>query len=398
MRRLAQFARSGIDEVTQIPSAPPIPASSASAANTDDIEAEPRLTPDMMFENLSKSFVVPVSGYYYDVGEAVFRALMEKTKEVVDLVRPHPDSPGTNMDGELLHDRKLSEQVSLKRRELEDWMDQLYAGAKQERIRSRLRYERRAERWKRMWDGIVRDGKNEKEVLKKTAAPLVDEVLVEYIKLNPRKRPFPGAPAPRLPFENEDDKPDQVLINCKTSRLPHQREPIHNDTATVDSIATQSSDSSDVGHELELEGPGKHKNRHAGLIDIMRKALIVNPGTGAVEPKIAKKGIIDGAHDDSPSSKSAVSSTSSLDERSHGLPDGAHDHDYHEEHEGSLLEMLRSDEGHNIHISQHGVEVPHKTVLKHPHMELDVNGKLVDLSAKRLNDTHVRIVTPREEQ
>ena len=164
MRRLAQFARSGIDEVTQIPSAPPIPALSASTTTSTD--AEPRLTPDMMFEIVSKSFMVPVSGYYYDVGEAVFRALMEKTKEVVDLVRPHPDSLGTNMDGKPLNDPKLCEQVSLKRRELEDWMDQLYAGAKQERIRSRLRYEKRAERWKRMWDGIVRDGKNEKEVFK----------------------------------------------------------------------------------------------------------------------------------------------------------------------------------------------------------------------------------------
>ena len=144
-----------------------MPASSAGTpTSTGDIKAEPRLTPDMMFETLSKSFVVPVSGYYYDVGEAVFRALMEKTKEVVDLVRPHPDSPETNMDREPLNDPKLSEQVSLKRRELEDWMDQLYAGAKQERIRSRLRYEKRAERWKRMWDGIVRDGKNEKEVFK----------------------------------------------------------------------------------------------------------------------------------------------------------------------------------------------------------------------------------------
>lgn len=91
---------------------------------------------------------------------------MEKTKEVVDLVRSHPDSPGTNMDGVPLNDPKLSEQVSLKRRELEDWMDQLFTGAKHERIRSRLRYEKRAERWKRMWDGIVRDGKNEKEVFK----------------------------------------------------------------------------------------------------------------------------------------------------------------------------------------------------------------------------------------
>lgn len=218
--------------------------------------------------------------------------------------------------------------------------------------------------------------------------------MVEYIKLNPRKRPFPGAPAPRLPFESEGDEPGQLSINCKTARLPHQREPIHNDTATVDLTTTQSSDSSDVGHELELEGPVQHENRHAGLMDIMRKALIVNPGTGAVEPKIAKKGIIDGAHDDSPSSKSAVSSTSSLDDRGHGLPDGAQDHDYHED---SLLEMLRSDEEHNIHISQHVLEVPHKTVLKHPHMEVDVDGNLVDLSAKRLNETHVRIVTPREE-
>jgi len=132
----------------------------------DDIKTEPRLTPDMMFEILSKSVVVPVSGYYYDVGEAAFRALMEKTKEVVDLVRPHPDSPGTNMDGKPLNDPKLSEQVSLKRRELEVWIGQLYAGAKQESIRSHLRYEKRAEKWKKMWDGIVRDGKNEKEVLK----------------------------------------------------------------------------------------------------------------------------------------------------------------------------------------------------------------------------------------
>lgn len=168
MRRLAQFARSGIDEVTQIPSVSPLPASSTSATitNTSDIEGEPRLTPDMMFEILSKSFVLPVSGYYYDVEEAVFRALMEKTNEVVGLVRPDPNSPEKNMDGKPLNDPKLSEQVSLKRRELEDWMGQLYAGAKQERMRSRLRYEQRAERWKRMWDGIVRDGKNEKEVLK----------------------------------------------------------------------------------------------------------------------------------------------------------------------------------------------------------------------------------------
>lgn len=216
--------------------------------------------------------------------------------------------------------------------------------------------------------------------------------MVEYIKLNPRKRPFPGAPAPRLPFEGEGDEPGQVLISCKTTRLPHQRDPIHNDTVTLGSTATQSSDSSDVGHELELEGLGQHEDRHTGLMDIMRKALIVNPGTGAVEPKIAKKGTIDGAHDDSPSRKSTVSSTSSLDERSHGLPDGAHDHDYHED---SLLEMLRGDEEHNIHI-QNVLEVPHKTVLKHPHIEIDVDGNLVDLSAKRLNETHVRIVTPRE--
>ncbi|KAF8428288.1 hypothetical protein EV426DRAFT_587228 [Tirmania nivea] len=264
-------------------------------------------------------------------------------------------------------------------------MHQLYAGAKQERIRSRLRYEKRAERWKRAWDEIVRDGKNEKEVFKKIAAPFVDEVLVEYIKLNPRKRPFPGAPAPRLPFENE---PGQVTVNCKAARLPPRREPIHD-------TGTQSSDSSDLDHELELERPGRREHMDAGLMDIMRKALIVNPGTGAVEPKIAKKGIIDGAHDDSPSSKSAVSSTSSLNDRSHELPDGAHDHDYHED---SLLGMLHSDERHNIHISQHGLEIPHKTVLKHPHMEIDVDGNLVDLSAKKLHETHVRIVTPTEEK
>jgi len=159
----------------------------------------------------------------------------------------------------------------------------------------------------------------------------------------------------------------------------------------VDSTATQTSDSSD--HELDLEDSGQHEDRHAGLIDIMRKALIVNPGTGAVEPKIAKKGNIDGAHDDSPSSKSTISSTSSLDEQSHGLPDDTHDHDYHGD---SLLEVLGSDERHSIHASRHGLEVPHKTVLKHPHMEIDIDGNLVDLSVKRLNEMHVRIVTPKE--
>ena len=224
---------------------------------------------------------------------------------------------------------------------------------------------------------------------------MADGVLIEYIKRNPQKRPFPGAPAPRLPFENESDELGHVLV--KAARILPRREPIYSNTPIVDSIATRTSGSSDIAHDPEL-GPGQHEDRYAKLMDIMRKALIVNPGAGAVGhgpgPKIAKKGIIDGAHDDSPSSKSAVSSTSSLDERSHGLPDGAQDHDYHEH---GLLEILRSDEGHSTHVSQHGLEVPHKTVLKHPHIEIDVNGNFVDLPAKRLNETHVRIVTPREE-
>lgn len=131
------------------------------------------MTPDMMLEILSRSFVLPVSGYYFDVEEAVFWALMDKTKEVVDLVRPQPNSMTMNIEGIPLANPALNEDVTAKRRELEDWMKQIYEGAKKERARSRLRYEKRALRWKKMWDEIVRDGKNTEEVLKVTKSNVI---------------------------------------------------------------------------------------------------------------------------------------------------------------------------------------------------------------------------------
>lgn len=176
MQQLSSFARSGIDEARQIPAVSPEPEEVYPAhqmGKTAEPKRGARLTPDIMLEILSRSFVIPVSGYYFDVEEAVFRALLDKTKEIVDLVRPHPDSPRKNMSGDFLSDPTLKKRVALKRKELEEWMNQLYDGAKQERIQSRLRYEKRAERWNKMWNGLVLEGKNQKEVLKVKPADIL---------------------------------------------------------------------------------------------------------------------------------------------------------------------------------------------------------------------------------
>ncbi|KAF8472559.1 hypothetical protein BDZ91DRAFT_760077 [Kalaharituber pfeilii] len=351
LRWLSEFARFGVDEAKQIPTAEALAAgafqhSPTKSAAEDENQIE--ITPDRMLEFLSRSFVVPVSGYYYDVEEAVFRALMEKTKEVVELVRP-------DFNGKVPNDPKLNEEVTAKRRDLQKWMTDLYEGAKQERTRSQLTYEKRAQRWRKMWNAIVRDGENEAKALKAFKAPLVDEILMEYIKLNPGKRPFPGAPAPRLPFDGEDNDQSQAPRN----ELSHGR--------------------ADFG-QLGLPRTVNQK----GLPDIIRNSLVVDPGTGARNR--AKKENVDGALDEhSPERRLSRSS----------LPDGTQD-DLAEIHpELPQLEIPGSSPAHVINVHNH-VE-PHKTVLKHPHIGLNRDSSLVNLSERRGQAMHVRIVLPSDE-
>lgn len=218
-----------------------------------------------------------------------------------------------------------------------------------------------------------------------TAAPLVDEVLVEYIKLNPGKRPFPGAPAPRLSFKSHTAQ----AITKGVSNALRQTKPAQATTTEVDS--TQTSDSDDYEFHKEMPSGVSITDRRPDLMAIMRNALVVNPGTGAVEPKEAKKGNVDGAHD-SPDSKLGFSSRSSLNESSHGLPDGAHDQDDHLDHGlGFQSEPIVPPD---IHRSQAGLRVPQKTVLKHSDIESDAPRDLLN-PGRKMHEMHVRIVTPK---
>lgn len=222
---------------------------------------------------------------------------------------------------------------------------------------------------------------------------------MEYIKLNPHKRPFPGAPAPRLASENEGVESERTISDT-AHKEPNKQKRAQSErvSSTAHSSSLDAQVSEIVGTSTQFNGNSvqvgvPHGDRHEGLMDIMRNAL--NSNVGIVEPGRQKKGNMDGALDDSPASsnKSVVSSRSSLNEPSHGLPDGAHDHD---EQLGSLVDaqhggIITQD----LQLGGTQLEAAHKTVLKHPHIVVDGKGNFVGFSERRVHNMHVRIVTPK---
>ncbi|KAI5810154.1 hypothetical protein DFH27DRAFT_177940 [Peziza echinospora] len=391
-----------------------------------------------MLEILSRSFVIPCSGYYHDVQEAVFRALMNKTKAVVDLVRPAGPGKTVNTNGTLLDDPKLREEVIQKRKELEEWMREVYVGAKLERIRSKKKYETRAQRWKVMWNSIVRDGKDADKILEAVKAPSVDHVLVEYITLNPRKRPYPGAPAPRLAFENDIQSELLQAQSTKNARPPTPP-PRPRKTGFMDLIRESIANAPTFGFTQAPPPPQKPE-----ADDGARNRVSKGNSNSKSSPEKNKKGHVDGAHDHDDHTNSGAS-------RDHSPPilhmpklEEDSDESLSHDHDVDLLDAIAAlpfgmngryippispplptpanepePEPEPEHSDEHGHHQPMevhrrdgadgitheefrpKTLkrrgssMKHPHIGWDVNGNLVDLS-ERKGEMHVKIVVPEE--
>ena len=197
---------------------------------------------------------------------------------------------------------------------------------------------------------------------------------MQYIKLNPGKTPYPGAPRPRLSSEDEDEDQDSQTPNQSSQPIGPNEFEEHD--------------------RIGLPRVGGH----TGLMDIMRSTLVVNPGGGGRES--AKKGNMDGAHDSPVHNLS--SSNSSLHEPE--LPIIAHDHDEHIHNDVPALHAhfppglpLLDETLLHERTSHHREALPHKTVLKHTHIGLDAEGNLLNFSGKKEHDMHVRIVLPRKE-
>lgn len=153
--------------VSQGVSKPPVSTHKTGSELDADIAPKPhptkprtQLTPDSMITVLSKSYLIPVSGYYYDVGEVMFRAHLEKTKEIVDLVRKGSEQGKSSAAAD------IQQQIEKLRVALRKWMKDLTRGAKKEKENSKKKYMARADRWKKEWDMIVREGKDMEEVFK----------------------------------------------------------------------------------------------------------------------------------------------------------------------------------------------------------------------------------------